>query len=61
MLSGLSLADNIAVIAVQALPIYEQDLSNSNIYNFGNFTLNQAQDSTSKDTTVEKSSSKKGL
>jgi hypothetical protein len=38
MLSGLSLADNISIIAVQALPIYEQDLSNSNLYNFGDFT-----------------------
>lgn len=34
MLSGLSLADNISVIAVQALPIYEQDLSNSDLYTF---------------------------
>jgi hypothetical protein len=38
MLSGLSLADNISIIAVQALPIYEQDLSNSNLYSFGDFT-----------------------
>ena len=38
MLSGLSLADNISIIAVQALPIYEQDLSNSNLYRFGDFT-----------------------
>ncbi|KAF4624776.1 hypothetical protein G7Y89_g13393 [Cudoniella acicularis] len=41
MLSGLSLADNISIIAVQALPIYEQDLSNSNIYSFGDFTGTQ--------------------
>jgi hypothetical protein len=38
MLSGLSLADNISIIAVQALPIYEQDLSNSNLYSFGDFS-----------------------
>lgn len=38
MLSGLSLADNISIIVVQALPVYEQDLSNSNLYNFGDFT-----------------------
>jgi len=38
MLLGLSLADNISIIAVQALPIYEQDLSNSNLYSFGDFT-----------------------
>jgi hypothetical protein len=41
MLSGLSLADNISIIAVQALPIYEQDLSNSNLYSFGDFTGTQ--------------------
>lgn len=38
MLSGLSLADNISTIAVQALPIYEQDLSNSNLYDFGDIS-----------------------
>ncbi|KAE9368197.1 Rho GTPase activation protein [Stipitochalara longipes BDJ] len=38
MLSGLSLADNISIIAVQALLVYEQDLSNSNLYSFGDFT-----------------------
>jgi hypothetical protein len=38
MLSGLSLADNLSVIAVHALPIYEHDLSNSDLYRFGDFT-----------------------
>ena len=38
MLSGLSLADNISIIAVQALPVYEQDLSNGDLYTFGDFT-----------------------
>jgi hypothetical protein len=41
MLSGLSLADNISVIAVQALPIYEQDLSNSDLYEFGDLSDSQ--------------------
>jgi hypothetical protein len=37
MLSGLSLVDNITTIAIQALPIYSHDLSNSDDYQFGEF------------------------
>jgi hypothetical protein len=37
MLSGLSLSDNISIIAVQALPVYAHDLSNSEVYQFGEF------------------------
>jgi hypothetical protein len=37
MLSGLSLSDSISVIAVQALPVYSHDLSNSEVYKFGEF------------------------
>ncbi|KAG0645569.1 Rho-GTPase-activating 5 [Hyphodiscus hymeniophilus] len=37
MLSGLSLSDNISIIAVQALPVYAYDLSNSDVYQFGEF------------------------
>jgi hypothetical protein len=37
MLSGLSLSDNISIIAVQALPVYAYDLSNSKVYQFGEF------------------------
>ena len=35
MLSGLSLSDNISIIAVQALPVYAHDLSNAEVYQFG--------------------------
>ncbi|KAN0094217.1 Rho GTPase activation protein [Hyaloscypha variabilis] len=38
MLSGLSLADNISIVAVQALPVYETDLSNADLCTFGDFT-----------------------
>ena len=38
MLSGLSLSDNISIIAVQALPVYANDLSNSEVYQFGEFS-----------------------
>lgn len=37
MLSGLSLADNITSIAIQALPIYACDISNDELYQFGEF------------------------
>ena len=37
MLSGLSLSD-ISFIAVLALPVYEHDISNSEVYTFGEFT-----------------------
>jgi hypothetical protein len=37
MLSGLSLADNISIIAFQALPVYSHDLANSDLYQFGEF------------------------
>ncbi|KAG9239586.1 Rho GTPase activation protein [Amylocarpus encephaloides] len=37
MLSGLSLSDNISIIAFQALPVYAHDLSNSEAYQFGEF------------------------
>ena len=37
MLSGLSLSDNISIIAVQALPVYAHDISNSDVYQFGEF------------------------
>lgn len=37
MLSGLSLADNISIIAFQALPVYAHDLANSDLYQFGEF------------------------
>ncbi|KAH7309930.1 Rho GTPase activation protein [Rhexocercosporidium sp. MPI-PUGE-AT-0058] len=37
MLSGLSLSDNISIIAVQALPVYAHDLSNAEVYQFGEF------------------------
>lgn len=37
MLSGLSLSDNISIIAFQALPVYEHDLSNAEFYKFGEF------------------------
>lgn len=37
MLSGLSLSDNISIIAVQALPVYAHDLNNSEVYQFGEF------------------------
>ena len=39
MLSGLSLSD-LSNIAVLALPIYEVDLSNSSVYQFGEFDAN---------------------
>jgi hypothetical protein len=42
MLSGLSLYDNISTIAVQALPIYEYDIDNSDMYQFGAFNEGQA-------------------
>lgn len=41
MLSGLSLKDNISIVAVQALPIYEEDISNSALYEFGDFIEEQ--------------------
>jgi hypothetical protein len=60
MLSGLSLADNISIIAVQALPIYEQDLSNSNLYSFGDFTGTQIDsDNANKKIPKKQSSSSK--
>jgi hypothetical protein len=37
MLSGLSLSDNISIIAFQALPVYAHDLSNAEVYQFGEF------------------------
>ena len=37
MLSGLSLSDNVSIIAVQALPVYAHDLNNAEIYQFGEF------------------------
>jgi hypothetical protein len=48
MLSGLSLGDNISIIAVQALPIYENDLSNSNLYGFGASDLGNNFDNANK-------------
>ncbi|KAH7407222.1 Rho GTPase activation protein [Cadophora sp. MPI-SDFR-AT-0126] len=41
MLSGLSLSDNISIIAVQALPLYAFDISNSQLYRFGQFDESQ--------------------
>jgi len=41
MLSGLSLSDNISIIAVQALPLYAFDISNSQFYQFGEFDESQ--------------------
>ncbi|KAH6714433.1 Rho GTPase activation protein [Leptodontidium sp. MPI-SDFR-AT-0119] len=41
MLSGLSLSDSISIIAVQALPLYAFDISNSQLYQFGEFEDNQ--------------------
>lgn len=43
MLSGLSLSDNISIIAIQALPIYATDISNSEIYQFGEFSDDQVE------------------
>jgi hypothetical protein len=37
MLSGLSLSDNISIVAFQALPVYAHDLSNAEVYQFGEF------------------------
>ncbi|KAL2072074.1 hypothetical protein VTL71DRAFT_11417 [Oculimacula yallundae] len=37
MLSGLSLSDNISIIALQALPLYVFDISNNQLYQFGEF------------------------
>jgi hypothetical protein len=37
MLSGLSLSDNISIVAFQALPVYAYDLSNAEVYQFGEF------------------------
>jgi hypothetical protein len=34
---GLSLSDNISIIVVQALPVYAHDLSNAEVYQFGEF------------------------
>ena len=42
MLSGLSLADNISIIAFQALPVYSHDLANSDLYQFGEFDERQS-------------------
>ncbi|PVH79475.1 Rho GTPase activation protein [Cadophora sp. DSE1049] len=41
MLSGLSLSDNISIIAVQALPLYAIDINNSQLYQFGQFDESQ--------------------
>lgn len=37
MLSGLSLSYNISMIAIQGLPVYAQDISNSEVYKFGEY------------------------
>lgn len=54
MLSGLSLSDNISIIALQALPVYAHDLSNAEVYQFGEF--NDSDAVLSKDESIAKDS-----